>query len=489
MNWLWIPNELVLYDKHRNMKRHFIFLCFIILAVISGCSPGQDDNSYTNDIKPYTENPRYWQYKGNPVLLLGGTVDDNLFQIPNLEEHLDLLQSIGGNYIRNTMSSRDSGNLWPFYPQPDGLYDLNKWNEAYWYKFESLLELTSERDIIVQIEVWDRFDYSRNPWMVNPFNPANNVNYTEDECGMASDYPRHPSGDLQPFFHSIPGMPKYSQELDRVRNYQERLVDKLLSYSLHYGNVLYCMDNETSTPPEWGRYWMKFIQDKAGDKQVYTTDMFDRFFIPRQCASCLAALANPGIYEFLDASQINSRNFNETHWDTLIWILQQRELYTLRPVNCVKVYGGMNTTWGSGSNADGIERFLRNVVGGCAAVRHHRPPTGNGLSEKSQASIKSIRLVETMVKMWDVNPHMELLSDREDDEAYLTAKEGESYVILFPDGGSVTLDLGAYPGRFSGRWIDIGSGIWGEWFSLNGGDLTEITAPGPGGWFAVINRE
>jgi len=28
----------------------------------------------------YKENPRYWQYKGKPVLLLGGTDDDNLFQ-------------------------------------------------------------------------------------------------------------------------------------------------------------------------------------------------------------------------------------------------------------------------------------------------------------------------------------------------------------------------------------------------------------------------
>jgi hypothetical protein len=445
------------------MKRHFVFLYFILLAAISGCSPGPDENAYSDDIRPYEENPRYWQYKGKPVLLLGGTCDDNLFQLDKLEAHLDLLHSVGGNYIRNTMSSRDSGNLWPFYLQPDGLYDLDKWNEAYWDKFGSLLELTNERDIIVQIEVWDRFDYSRDPWQVNPFNPSNNVNYTEDECAMAVEYPRHPSGDLQTFFHSIPGMPNYTRE--------------------------HCMDNETSTPPEWGRYWMKFIQDKAGDKQVYTTDMFDRFFRPHQCASCLAALGNPEIYEFLDVSQINSRNFNETHWDTLQWILQQREQHALRPVNCVKVYGGENTSWGSGSNEDGVERFLRDVVGGCAAVRHHRPPTGNGLNERSQASIKSIRLIETMVNMWELETHMELLTDCEDDEAYLTAKKGESYVMLFTDGGSVTLDLDGYPDPCSGRWIDIGSGTWGEQFSLNGKGAAEISAPGSGGWFAVITRK
>ena len=57
-------------------------------------------------IQPYAANPRYWQYKGQPVLLLGGTIKDCLFQIPDLEAHLDLLQSVGGNYVRNTMSDR-----------------------------------------------------------------------------------------------------------------------------------------------------------------------------------------------------------------------------------------------------------------------------------------------------------------------------------------------------------------------------------------------
>ena len=45
-------------------------------------------------IQPYDQNPFYWQHKGRPVLLIGGSVEDNLFQIPNLEAHLDLLKSL-----------------------------------------------------------------------------------------------------------------------------------------------------------------------------------------------------------------------------------------------------------------------------------------------------------------------------------------------------------------------------------------------------------
>jgi len=103
-------------------------------------------------IEIYKPNPAYWQYDGKPILLLGGSKEDNLFQIPDIKEHLDLLKSVGGNYVRNTMSSRDEGNVWPFLKVSEK-YDLDKWNGEYWERFENFLRLTQERDIIVQIEV------------------------------------------------------------------------------------------------------------------------------------------------------------------------------------------------------------------------------------------------------------------------------------------------------------------------------------------------
>jgi hypothetical protein len=469
------------------MKHFFYFFSAIIFYGFSGCISHQGGKSgFSNDIQPYTDNLKYWQYKGQPVLLLGGSNNDNLFQSPDVEEQLDLLQSMGGNFVRNTMSSRDSGDVWPFFRMEDGKYDLNKWNEEYWVKFENLLKLTTERNIIIQIEVWDRFDYSMQFWALNPFNPANNTNYSEDECGMATEYTKHPSSDLQPFFHSINGMPNYSPALELVKKYQEKLVDKMLSYSLNYGNVLYCMDNETSTPPEWGLYWMNYIKGKAGKKQVYVTDMFDHFFKPNSCETCKQAIYNPEEYLFLDVSQNNSRNFDQAHWDTLQWIVSERDKYALRPINCTKTYGGGNSSWGSGSNEDGVERFCRSVMGGCAAVRHHRPTSGNGLNEKAQATIKSFRKAESLAKMWELEPHMELLSEREDNEAYLTALVGEKYVILFPKGGAVKIDLKNYGEKFSGKWVSIKTGKWGEQFSVTGGVDVEISTPDATGWFAVL---
>jgi hypothetical protein len=106
------------------------------------CVRAQAMGTSVERIEIYKQNPAYWQYKGEPVLLIGGTQDDNLFQIPDLKEHLDLLKSVGGNYVRNTMSSRDEGNVWPFKKVSDK-YDLDKWNAEYWRRFESFLKLTN----------------------------------------------------------------------------------------------------------------------------------------------------------------------------------------------------------------------------------------------------------------------------------------------------------------------------------------------------------
>ena len=36
--------------------------------------------SVSNGIRPYAKNPFYWQYRGKPIVLIGGSDMDNLFQ-------------------------------------------------------------------------------------------------------------------------------------------------------------------------------------------------------------------------------------------------------------------------------------------------------------------------------------------------------------------------------------------------------------------------
>jgi hypothetical protein len=457
----------------------------LVLAMSAAPVSGSDSGR----IRPYSKNPRYWQYEGQPVLLLGGSRDDNLFQIPNLKAHLDALRSAGGNVIRNTMSDRqDFGfELYPYHRLEEGRYDLDVWNERYWERFENLLRWTAERKIIVQVEVWDRFDYSQQHWAVHPYNPANNVNYTPHESGLATAYPAPAWRDRQPFFHSIPGMPGYQAELDRVRHYQERFVTRLLNHSLGFGHVLYCMNNETSTPVEWGQYWMQFIRRRAAKEEVsvFVTDMFDDVWRPRGSTKLRYAFDHPQEYAFLDISQVNSRTFDEDHWENVIWIARQLA-DSPRPMNHTKIYSDGEYPFGTGTPVDGVERFWRNLLAGAASCRFHRPDAGIGLNAVAKACIASARKVESLVPFWEAEPRMALLSDRESDEAYFAADSGRHGILFFTDGGRVTLDLRDFPSSLDLRWVNVASGSWGPESPLSGGRSVSIEAPGPGPWVGCL---
>lgn len=452
-------------------------------------------------IQPYAKNARYWQYKGQPVMLLGGSRTDHIFLLDDLETHLDEIHAVGANYVRCTMSQREEKELKPHKLLPDEKFDVEQWNQEYWQRFANMLKWTAERDIIVQIEVWDRFDYSTNNWETSPWNPGNNVNYTFEQTGFASEYPKHSGQDLQPFFHSITGMPRHNRKLDLIRKYQEAFVAKMLSYSLDYGHVLYCMDNETSTPAQWGQYWIEFIKAKAAEQgvTVCTTDMFDDAFRAEKAEHTPLIFNDAEHYMFADISQVNSRNYDDLHWDSLLWLLTQVNKKHPRPSNHTKIYGSGYYTFGTGGPEDGVERFWRNILGGSASSRFHRPDAGNGLNDFAKGSIKAARLLESRIKFWEIEPHMELLSGRESNEAYLAAKRGESYAVYFTNGGSVGLDLFDTHDSFDVTWISVSQGITTQSSAtggyhlmkktIQGGKVVKLSAPYKGGWVAVIVKK
>jgi hypothetical protein len=414
------------------------------------------------------------------MLLLGATDDDNLFQIPRLREHLDELRAAGGNYIRNTMSDRDDGNVYPFRKLDNGKYDLGQWNEEYWKRFRTMLELTAERDIVVQIEVWDRFDYSRENWPPHPYNPANNINYSQQESGLAANYPDHPGRNRQPFFFTTP-----KQHDNKVLlEIQQRFVDKLLSYSLQFDHVLYCMDNETSGEEAWAIHWADYILEKANraNKTVCVTEMWDDWKLTSKVH--LRTLDHPERYAFADVSQ-NNQMKGQTHWDNFQWARKHIAGHP-RPMNTVKTYGADGGR--HGNTRDGLERWWRHLVGGAATARFHRPDSGLGLGRLSAASLRAARLMESLAPPWERTPGNQLLSECSENEAFLSHNPGKAYVIYFTDGGRVGLDLSGAGGSYLLRWINIEKGEAAGQAGLKGGGATPITAPGRGHWLAVIKR-
>ncbi len=449
------------------MRKPLLLIAVTLLAV-TACYQTNTSWKGNRHIKPWVKNRSYWQYKGKPVLLMGATDNDNLFQNDNLLTHLDSLKEAGGNYIRNTMSDRDPGDLHAFGTTAGGKYDLNTWNAEYWGRFENLLRLARERDIIVQIEIWDRFDHSRDPWKTDPFNPANNINYTFPESGLDSIYPLHPGQNFQPFFFSVP-------ELDNnniILKYQQLFVDKLLSISLNYDNILYCIDNETSGKEEWSAYWAEYIKRHSKEKDIYITEMWDNWDVKSETHK--RTMDHPEKYGFIDISQ-NSQIPGPDNWKNAQHVFQYIK-ENPRPVNSTKIYGSDRGSWlDRGITTEhAVNTFFRNVLGGFASSRFHRPPSGLGLSSISINCIRSVRKIETVVKMWDIFPRMDLIEPEGNIEVYLSAKEGSFYIVYFAQGGRVKLNLSEHAGDFKLKSIDTARGEWIDETLISGGSVIEI---------------
>ncbi len=423
--------------------------------------------------------PQYWSYDGEPRLLLGGSDEDNLFQLPNVKLQLDTLAEYGGNYVRCTMSSRDVGNRWPFYfDVSEGKYDLNRWDTLYWDRFAHFLQWTAERNIIVQIEIWATFDYYRENWQINPFNPVNNINYTLERTDLIEKVPTHPIYADNPFFTSIPALRNNMKCLE----YQQKFVDKILSYTLDYHHILYCMDNETSVSASWGKFWANYIHKRAKEqnKTVYCTEMWDPWDL--QHIMHRETFDHPEIYDFVEISQ-NNHHTGEKHWNNgLAQIERLKKLGNVRPVTNIKIYGSDGGRHG-GDDKDAIEKFCRNILFGSSSARFHRPTSGLGLSKSARMVIKSMRMATDVVDFFSMQPLNQMM-EREENEAYLRGIPGKEYLVYFTDGGQITLPL---DGTWTIRWLQVKGARWEG--AIQATAIAEeliLEAPGHGSWMAVL---
>lgn len=493
-----------------------IFVGFMIALTLSDSALAQ-----------ITIDGRYWKYDGKRVLLLGGwnhghnpfidhdTNNDKdnrgVSTTEQIINEMDELAAAGGNYLRCVLDPGMAAGTqeFDFCTKSGNKYDLNTMTGPFWTRLEMFISEANKRNIIVQIEVWDRFDLidgSWGSWPISPWNPKNNINYTTASSGLATSYKSFVN---HPFLEGVPGHPKYEnaigtmkQRYDLVRSFQGKFINKLLSITLSYNNVLYCMNNETHADPAWGIYWMNFIEKKAKEqgKIVSTTDMFDDVYKADTSRGLTYQLNNRDKYDYIDVSQTNSRHADQEHWNKIKWIADAAK--NMEPpylLHMTKVYGNDIALdckpWSRfkpGDSDNAIEEWWRNLIAGVAGVRFHRPTSGIGLCTMSKNCISATRKVETKVKFWDVEPRLDLLTNRQSDEAYLAADPGNAYILYFTKngGGSVSLKLDNYLNtKFELNWIDIDTGNWGPTETISGGSTVIINRPNDSShWAATIIR-
>ena len=152
----------------------------------------------------------------------------------------------------------------------------------------------------------------------------------------------------------------------------------------------------------------------------------------------------------------------------------------------MKIYGA--DTGRFGNSRDGVERFWRNVFGGHASARFHRPESGLGLGKTARKMIAGAREVTGAIDVFSCEPRNDLLGRRETDEAYCLASPGKQYAVYFPRAGEVTLNAQDAPGRLSVRWYDIDHGRWADADTVPGGRIPQLKTPGSGQWAVVIRK-
>ena len=426
---------------------------------------------------------------------------ENEFGISSLEESRKRIWIAESHKKEVLRTDDDPYGLESFFSQP---------NPLYWNKLKKLFEISKRLDIIVQLEIWATYDFYWGDlrWADNPFNPKLNTNYSAEQIGLPDTIAYPAQSKVNPFFESVPELSNNQLLLP----YQKDFVNTVLEITLEFDNVLYCIDNETNAHHAWGQYWATYLKEKAKDrgKTIYITEMWDNWD-PTNGAVSGAKIQHPDLggwyaehtnpelhqvsnyafsikdtlsYNFVDIANHNVQD-GQTHFDTGYWTWKTiEESGKIRPINNVKIYGADNSQIWSGSVTEGQERFWRNIFAGHAAVRFHRPGAGIGLSGLAQANISSMRALTEEVDLFSMTPSNNLLSDRDTNEAYCLGNEKGEYLVYFPAGGVIKLNIPE--GKYIVKGLLIEKTFWMESKQIEYPGV--FVAPHDEAWAFVIKK-
>lgn len=152
----------------------------------------------------HPENPRYFLYKGRPLVLItatehyGAVLNRNFNYVIYLNEATDKKTTLSRCFLLfRELESIPLNPHSPCKPLPgeyvapflrtgpgyatDGFlkFDLNQWDPLYFERLHGFLGEAAQRDIIVELTLFSN-TYSAPVWNLNPFNIRNNINLTGD---------------------------------------------------------------------------------------------------------------------------------------------------------------------------------------------------------------------------------------------------------------------------------------------------------------------
>lgn len=188
------------------MKKLTILLLTTIPLMACTRNASQIDEQLPADgpIQLHPENPHYFLFKGKTLVLI--TSAEHYGAVLNLDfdyhTYLKSLAEDGMNYTRiftgtyfeidgvsfgienNTLAPKKERVITPWSMVISDLsgevkYDLSGWNEAYFNRLKDFMNVASDYNIIVEVTLFSSI-YNDAHWNINPQNPANNINITDE---------------------------------------------------------------------------------------------------------------------------------------------------------------------------------------------------------------------------------------------------------------------------------------------------------------------
>lgn len=245
----------------KTMSRYFVPLV-IAAGILTVWGSGIASASITTSLTRYSANPHYFVNNGTPVVFLGTGQILAANQTVSYRADIDEMAAHKVNYARIWALdvwcateeyfpwARDAGGT-----ANDGKakYNLTHWDSNYWSRIKDACAYAQSKNMYIGIMLFDRCGMdtptssSDHRWDWHPFNPQNNVN------GLS--LPTSPDG--LPEFYNLSN--------STLLSLQELYVNKLISETKGYPNVVYEMCNEYTGDWGWEQHWVDFVNSRCSN--------------------------------------------------------------------------------------------------------------------------------------------------------------------------------------------------------------------------------
>ena len=182
------------------MLRFSLLSLLLLILLMFSCNAPSEKNTGVREVRSaetlrlLPENPRYLEYKGNPLILI--TSAEHYGAMVNLDFdyklYLEILRKEGFNYTRiftgtyiepvenifgirkNTLAPLPGRFIAPWVKE-DGKYDLDRFSSSFFERLKDFVGEAEKLGVIVEITLFTSI-YAENAWNLSPFNAKNNIN-------------------------------------------------------------------------------------------------------------------------------------------------------------------------------------------------------------------------------------------------------------------------------------------------------------------------